>query len=264
MTRFTIVASALVFFGGAACVTTGKYEAKEKEALANETRADEAEEHFRACDTKRTECESKASDCVASAQLLQDQLDQAKSDLVSVSEERDALKEKTSSLAEAKGAAEAKSEEYESLAGSLQKQIDAGQIEISELQNKMTVKLKDKILFPSGSAKLSRDGKAALDVVAGVFKGLHGKHVVVGGYTDDVPVASGGQFQDNWDLSTARATAVVRYLAQKGVPPEILAAAGFSEYRPVAPNDSPANRSQNRRIEIALTADYETQEVELH
>ncbi|HET6412962.1 MAG TPA: OmpA family protein [Anaeromyxobacter sp.] len=264
MTRFTIVASALLFLGGTGCVTTSKYEAKEKEALANETRANEAEEHFQTCDGKRMECESKASDCLANAQTLKDQLDQAQRDLLAVTEERDALKNQTTSLAEEKGAAEAKSQEYESLAGSLQKQIEAGQIEISELQNKMTVKLKDKILFPSGSAKLSRDGKAALEVVAGVFKGLHGKQVVVGGYTDDVPVASGGQFQDNWDLSSARAIAVVRYLAQKGVPPDMLAAAGFSEYRPVAPNDSPANRSQNRRIEIALMANYETQEVEVH
>jgi chemotaxis protein MotB len=61
-------------------------------------------------------------------------------------------------------------------------------------------------------------------------------------------------FRDNWDLSTARAVAVVRYLATKGVAPAMLGAAGFSQYRPVAPNDSPANRSLNRRIEIALTS----------
>jgi len=151
---------------------------------------------------------------------------------------------------------EAKSAQYEQLANSLQGQIASGQIEISELRGKMTVKLKDKILFASGSAALNKDGKAALDAVADAFKGMTGKNVIVAGYTDDVPTGKSG-FKDNWDLSTARAISVVRYLQSKDVPPELLGAAGFSQYRPLAPNDSPDNRSANRRIEIALTAaDY--------
>jgi len=151
---------------------------------------------------------------------------------------------------------EAKSAQYEQLASSLQNQIASGQIEISELRGKMTVKLKDKILFASGSAALNKDGKAALDAVADAFKGMTGKNVIVAGYTDDVPTGKSG-FKDNWDLSTARAISVVRYLQSKDVPPELLGAAGFSQYRPLAPNDSPDNRSANRRIEIALTAaDY--------
>ena len=159
-------------------------------------------------------------------------------------------------------AAAAKSAQFEQLSTALSRQIHEGQIEISELRGKMTVKLKDKILFASGSAKLSKEGGAALDAVADAFKDLKGKNVVVAGYTDDVPVA-GGAYKDNWELSSARAIAVVRYLASKGVPPEMLGAAGFSEFRPVVANDTPANRSQNRRIEIALTAaDYEPPVVE--
>lgn len=152
---------------------------------------------------------------------------------------------------------EAKSAQYAQLAGSLQRQIQDGQVEISELRGKMTVKLKDKILFASGSANLGKDGRAALDAVAEAFKTLQGKNVLVAGYTDNVPVAKAGAFKDNWDLSTARAASVVRYLQAKGVPPEMLGAGGFSEFRPVAANDSVANRSLNRRIEISLTAaDY--------
>jgi chemotaxis protein MotB len=176
--------------------------------------------------------------------------------------DRDALRIQTAKLEEQKGAAEAKSKQYEQLAGSLQKQIQAGQIEISELRGRMTVKLKDKILFPSGSAKLSKEGGAALDEVAKAFKDMQGKNVIVAGYTDDVPVA-GKSFKDNWELSSARAISVVRYLVSREVPPQMLGAAGFSQYRPVAVNDSPANRSQNRRIEIVLTAaDYEPPVVE--
>ncbi len=145
----------------------------------------------------------------------------------------------------------------ERLAQALEKQIQSGQVEISELRGKMTVKLKDKVLFASGSAALGRDGRKALDAVAEAFKDLRDRNVVVGGFTDNMPVGKTGPFKDNWDLSTARAVAVVRYLASKGVAPTMLGAIGFAQYRPVAPNDSAANRSLNRRIEIALTsADY--------
>ena len=157
-------------------------------------------------------------------------------------------------LQEEKGQLEAKSAQYQQLANSLQKEIASGQVEISELRGRMTVRLKDKVLFSSASAALNKEGKAALDAVADAFKDLKGKNVVVAGYTDDVPITSKSGFVDNWALSTARAVNVVRYLQSKGVSPAMLGAAGFSEYRPVVPNDSATNRSLNRRIEIALTA----------
>src|SRR5262249_48879227 len=120
---------------------------------------------------------------------------------------------------------EAKSAQYEQLANSLQDQIASGQVEGSELRGKMTVKLKDKVLFASGSTALNKEGKAALDKVAEAFKDLKDKNVIVAGYTDDVPIKKAA-FKDNWDLSTARAVTVVRYLQSKGVSPEILGAAG--------------------------------------
>ena len=162
-----------------------------------------------------------------------------------------------------KGELAAKSAQYEQLNMSLQKEIQAGQVELTELRGKMTVKLKDKVLFSSASASLNNQGKKALDAVAAAFKDLKGKNVVVAGYTDDVPIGSKSGFGDNWALSTARAVNVVRYLQEKGVPPSMMGAAGFSEYRPIVPNNSSANRSQNRRIEIALTAaDYQPPIVE--
>ncbi len=168
--------------------------------------------------------------------------------------QNEALNKSTTQLTEEKGALEAKSKQYEELAGSLKDQIESGQVEISELRGKMTVKLKDKVVFSSGSAAINKQGRDALDAVAKAFKGLQGKTVVVAGYTDNVPTAAKSAFKDNWDLSTARAVSVVRYLQSQGVEPRILGAAGFAEYRPLAANDSAQGRSQNRRIEIALTA----------
>jgi len=234
MARKIAVGAALLLLGAVGCVSSSKYEMKAKEAADNDSKAQAAAAKAAGCETKVAELQK---------------------ELAAAAEAKSALQAQAAS-------AEAKSTQYEQLAGSLQKQIKTGQVEVSELRGKMTVKLKDKILFPSGSAKLTRDGAAALDVVAGVFKDMKGKNVIVAGYTDDVRVSK-GPYKDNWDLSAARAISVVRYLASKGVPDSMLGAAGFSEFRPVAPNDSPANRSLNRRIEIALTAaDYTPPEVE--
>ena len=244
----TIGIGAALLVLGAGCVTSGKYEKKAKEASE--------------LDAKATACATKAAGLEKELADAKKQAADAKQQLAATAQARDQLQVQAATLAQQKSAAEAKSAQYEQLAGSLQGQIKAGQIELSELKGKMTVRLKDKILFPSGSAKLSKEGGAALDAVADVFKGMQGKNVIVAGYTDNVPVA-GGAYKDNWELSSARAIAVVRYLAGKGVPQEMLGAAGFSEFRPVAANDSPATRSQNRRIEIALTpADYEPPVVE--
>src|SRR4051812_41916135 len=136
--------------------------------------------------------------------------------------------EASKKLQEEKGALEAKSAQYQQLASSLEQQIASGQVEISELRGRMTVKLKDKILFSSASASLNKQGRAALDAVADAFKDLKSKNVVVSGYTDDVPISAKSGFEDNWALSTARATNVVRYLQSKGVAPAMLGAAGFA------------------------------------
>ena len=170
----------------------------------------------------------------------------------------------TTQLTQEKGALEAKSKQYEELTGSLKDQINSGQVEISELRGKMTVKLKDKVVFSSGSAALNKQGRDALDAVGKAFQGIQGKTVIVAGYTDNVPTGKKGGFKDNWDLSTARAVTVVRYLQSQGVDPHMLGAAGFSEYRPLASNDNADGKSQNRRIEIALTAaDYQPPVVDL-
>ncbi len=163
------------------------------------------------------------------------------------------LEQAASRLTEEKTQLEKKSAEYEALSRSLSGEIQAGRIQISELQGKMTVRLAEKVLFPSGSATLSRDGKATLGKVADAFKDLKDRIVRVEGHTDNVPIKSAA-FPSNWELSAARAIAVVRFLQAAGVDPAKLAAAGYGEWQPIASNDAPEGRAQNRRIEISLAA----------
>jgi len=240
--RVVVSAAAAALF--AACgVSKDQYAAKELEA-------EQYMKKYQDESQKAADLEKKAADLQTRLDATQQQLSQATTAKTQLEQE--------------KGELERKSAQYEQLAESLKGQISAGEIEISELRGKMTVKLKDKILFPSGSATLSKDGKGALDAVADAFKNLKDKNVIVAGYTDNVPVGKKGPWKDNWDLSTARAVSVVRYLQSKSVPPVMLGAAGFSEYRPVDANNTAAGRGQNRRIEIALTAaDYTPPAVDL-
>jgi chemotaxis protein MotB len=117
------------------------------------------------------------------------------------------------------------------------------------------------VLFEPGSADLSPEGKsqiagvvATLQEVAAVIPPEINWIIRVDGHTDDVPLSGQGQFKDNWELSQARALAVVRFMqTDLGFPPNRLAATGFGEYQPVATGDTPEARAQNRRIELKLT-----------
>ena len=119
--------------------------------------------------------------------------------------------------------------------------------------------LPSELLFASGSAQLGEDGKRELDKLAKVLLNVADKIpddvdwiLRIDGHTDIIPINT-PQFPSNWELSTARAVAVVRYLAGQGVPEKRMVAAGFGEFFPVAEGTSPEALQKNRRIEIKLT-----------
>ncbi len=114
------------------------------------------------------------------------------------------------------------------------------------------------VLFPSGAAELTPDGRAqvaqlgkTLTEIARTIPDTINWILRVDGHTDRVPIST-AQFPSNWELSTARATSVVKQLIDEGIPPDRLAAAGFGEYQPLDPGNAPAARARNRRIELKL------------
>ena len=120
--------------------------------------------------------------------------------------------------------------------------------------------LQSEVFFDTGSADLKPEGQAELDKVASALLTLEQEIpskiawvLRVDGHTDKRPIAPGGRFQSNWELSAARAISVVKYLIAKGVKPERLVAAGFGEYDPIDPADTAEAYSKNRRIEFKLT-----------
>lgn len=115
------------------------------------------------------------------------------------------------------------------------------------------VSISDKLLFQSGSSKISSKANDVLGKIAAVLNDHNELDVIVEGHTDDVPI-SNSCVADNWDLSVKRATSVVRILeTEHYVDPQRLTAAGRSEYIPKAGNDSSSGRGLNRRTEIVIT-----------
>jgi len=138
---------------------------------------------------------------------------------------------------------------------SLKDEIAAREIEIVEMEDTLKVVFIDKILFDSGSVEINEKGKQLLLVVAESLRANKDANVIVEGHTDNMPLGPTlkKRFASNWELSVARAAAVVRFLQIEGrLQPENLSAHGYSFYRPVASNKNREGRHQNRRIEIIL------------
>lgn len=153
-----------------------------------------------------------------------------------------------------KASAERRINEFRDLLTKFKDMIDSGQLKVKILGGRMIVELASDILFDSGSAELSPDGKKALQGVGAVLATVPDRAFQVEGHTDSVPIKT-AQFPSNWELGAARAITVVNALKEGGVPSERLSAASFSEFRPVATNDSKEGKASNRRIEIVLVPD---------
>jgi chemotaxis protein MotB len=153
---------------------------------------------------------------------------------------------------------EAASQTQHNLEQEMRNAVESRDVTISQLQGKLTVNILDRILFDSGEAQLRADGETVLQKVAGVLAQHPELKIHVIGHTDNVPIRAGarGRFPSNWELSTSRATAAVRFLTEKaGVDPRRVGAVGYGEYRPVADNATPEGRARNRRIAITILSE---------
>ena len=191
---------------------------------------------------------NKHSENSARIKTLEDELLARNAQIALVSQEKEAaIAEKERAIAGVKST-------YDSLVSELKQEIKQGEVQITQLKDKLTVNMVEKILFDSGSAVIKKNGTRVLDRVAEILKGLSGQQIKVEGHTDNVPIGPGlaEKFPTNWELSTARATTVVRYLQGRGVSPTVLSAEGYADFRPVSPNDTDEGKAKNRRIEIVL------------
>jgi len=143
---------------------------------------------------------------------------------------------------------------YEDLKMRLNKQIQEKELKISTLEDKLNIRLLNKILFDPGQTVISPNGKRVLNSLAEELKKVEGIQISVEGHTDNQPLGRNIRniYIDNLGLSVARSAAVVRTLRRMGVNPQIISAAGYSMHRPVTTNTIPEGQQQNRRVEIIL------------
>ena len=180
-----------------------------------------------------------------------DTIEQLRADATKLAGNLQATEHEMEALRRAHAQAEQRNELYRTLVARLRDAIGAGTLAVEVRKGKMLVKLGDAILFDPGQATLKSDGQLALREVAQALKEIADRDFLVAGHTDNRPIKN-SPYASNWDLSTARAVTVVRFLQGEGVDPRRLAAAGYSEFDPIADNDTGTGRMLNRRIEIVV------------
>lgn len=239
---FVFPVLALLLLSG--CVMQSTYDLKAKESQTLAAQNEDLQAQLKA---KSSESEALGND---KASLLKER--------ESLQQEIESLKNTASELsrkAEKAEQLEKATQTYQDLQKKLEKEISEGQVKITEMKNRLTMTMVDKIIFPSGSTEISKEGKKVLDKVISILKDVKDKRIQVEGHTDNVKIVSDlkKRYPTNWELSTARATEVVRYLQEAGgINPILLSATGYGEYQPVAPNDTDEGKHANRRIEIVL------------
>ncbi len=196
-------------------------------------------------------------------------------ELGKLNEERDALLAKLAGAeaafrrtdAESRRAAEAAAaeraaallrarEEMGAAADAVLQELQAGKALVEQSGESFAITVDDAALFEDGSAKLTEAGAALLDRLGAALKAMPSKALRVEGHSDNAPFKKNllGGYAGHWELSSARATAVSRWLHEHaGLDPARLAAAGFGEFRPAKSNDTPEGRAANRRIVIAVS-----------
>lgn len=188
---------------------------------------------------------------------LQGRLGQAEKGLDSTRAERDRLDQERAQALDEKNKALSELERLRAeLANSLEGELARGDVGIQQRGDQLVVDVADKILFQLGEAEVSEGGRDVLSRVAAALVKRNDNIVQVRGHTDNLAITSPKtleRFPSNWELSTARATNVVRYLQDTGkIAGNRLMAAGFAQFRPVSSNKNEVGRRKNRRIEIVL------------
>jgi chemotaxis protein MotB len=172
-----------------------------------------------------------------------------------VSEKQAALADREAKLAELQKEIAAKDSAMASLKGRVSRALSGFEgkgLTVEQRNGRIYVSMDNKLLFPSGSAVVDSKGRDAISQLAKAIENEKDLSILVEGHTDTDKISPGSAYKDNWDLSVARATSVVRIIQESSkVDPVRVTAAGRGEYVPVDPND----KAKNRRIEVVLIPD---------
>jgi chemotaxis protein MotB len=144
--------------------------------------------------------------------------------------------------------------EFQELTNKFSALVDAGRLKVSVVNGRMVVQMQTDVLFDSGSARLSSEGRAAIEEVSGLLASLEERRYQIEGHSDDVPIHTTA-YPSNWELAAARAISVVSLMVEKGMDPDRVSGVSYGETTPIAGNDTEEGKAQNRRIEIVVVPD---------
>ena len=190
-----------------------------------------------------------------SAEERRRKLNEARAMLKRMADDRRSASDRAQAF-EARAKKEARrAKELENRLVQLQSRLESQEVTVRKTREQLQIDIIERLLFDSGGIRIKEDGRKTLDRIGEILKDLSSRMIRIEGHTDNVPISGAllNRYPTNWELSTARATAVVRHLQGLGIPPEQLSAAGYASYQPVGDNDTPEGRSRNRRIVILLS-----------
>lgn len=196
-------------------------------------------------ETERARLEQERQELTATLTQAREQLQAEEAELARLKEERAAKEAEIARLTRTP----------EDVTNSLKAEAVKGDIKVQQGRDRLTINMVDRVLFNSGEAQIKPTGLKVLRQVSDILRNVTDKHIRIEGHTDNVPIGVKlrDKFASNWELSTARATSVVRYLVEEGgVDRRMLEADGYADTRPVVANDTEAGKAANRRIDIVL------------
>jgi chemotaxis protein MotB len=233
----------------------------EQALAAEQTKASQLQSEITAAEARIASLEQTKASQEKELARLRSEEDRLTEELAELMKDRSRLRQSTKQLQQAlaelsrrKAEADRRVAEFRSLLSKFKSLIDAGKLQVKLVDGRMVLALPTDVLFPSGSAKLSKEGTEAVGEVAAVLATMKERRFQVEGHTDNVPIRT-AQYPSNWELSAARALGVVKAMIDAGMAGERLSAAGYGKFHPVASNETKAGRAENRRIEIVLVPD---------
>ncbi len=191
----------------------------------------------------------------------QQRIDSLEKNLMATAKDKGALKSSLEDMQKAMEEMKARQaeqrkrlQEFSDLTRRFKKLTDAGTLSVKIMDGKMVVSLGSDVLFPAGSARLSKEGIQALKEVTNQLSSIPERRYQVEGHTDNVPIST-AIFPSNWELASARAVTVVKEMIGAGMPAQRVSAASYADANPVQPNDSTEGRAANRRVAIVVVPD---------
>lgn len=253
-TYYPVFIALLVGLAFTSCVSSKKFN-------ASETRADRLQKENEMTLSQLNESKALVIKTNKEKEAIQKEYDSLQNDLMLLSSEsKMTIRDQAERLKSLQDMMQEQTDKTENLKNSISNALmnyNTDELNVYQKDGKVYVSLSEKLLFKSGSDVVDPKGKEALKMLATVLNTSKDFTVAIEGHTDDVPIKT-ARFKDNWDLSTARASSIVRILTiDNGFDAARITASGRGEFHPLNPNSTVEERAENRRTEIILSPDLQ-------